>query len=368
MNKKKDLAVLFLSGAVMIVLALLACFSPAKQYSDSERRALALFPELNVETVLNGSFTKDFETYSQDQFPLRESFRRLKALSARYLFMQKSNNDIYVADGHVSKLEYPLQENMLDYAAGRFNHIYDKFLAGKDVKTYFSIVPDKNYFLAEANDYPALDYDKLVALMRSKMENVSYIDLFYLLSAEDYYHTDTHWRQECIRDVAAELSAAMGAQYSGEFTEVTLDTPFYGVYTGQSALPLKPDKLSYLTSEVLEAAKVQYLGDDGLWRDGHVYELAEAEGKDPYDIFLSGAEALIVMENPLAETDKELVVFRDSFGSSVTPLLLEGYAKITVVDIRYIQSDFVGAFVPFDDQDVLFLYSTMMLNSSTALK
>ena len=282
--------------------------------------------------------------------------------------MQKSNNDIYVADGHVSKLEYPLQENMLDYAAGRFNHIYDTFLAGTDVKTYFSIVPDKNYFLAEVNGYPALDYEKLVALMRSKTEQMTYVDLFYLLSAEDYYHTDTHWRQECIRDVAAELAAAMGAQHSGEFAEVTLDSPFYGVYTGQSALPLKPDTLTYLTNEVREAAKVQYLGDDGLWRDGSIYELAEAEGKDPYDIFLSGAEALITIENPLAETDKELVIFRDSFGSSLTPLLLEGYAKITVVDIRYIQSDFVGVFVPFDDQDVLFLYSTMMLNSSTALK
>ena len=368
MNKKKGIAVLLVTGAVMLSLALFAWFSPAKQYSDSERRALALFPALNAETVLDGSFTKDFETYSQDQFPLRESFRRLKALSARYLFMRRSDNDIYVADGHVSKLEYPLQENMLDHAAGRFNHIYDTFLAGTDVKTYFSIVPDKNYFLAQPNGYPAMDYEKLVALMRSKTEQMTYIDLFYLLSAEDYYHTDTHWRQECIRDVAAELAAAMGVQHSGEFTEVTLDSPFYGVYTGQSALPLEPDVLTYLTNEVLEAAKVQYLGDDGFWRDGSIYDLAEAEGKDPYDIFLSGAEALITIENPLAETDRELVIFRDSFGSSLTPLLLEGYAKITVVDIRYIQSDFVGMFVPFDDQDVLFIYSTMMLNSSTALK
>ncbi|MBR2929562.1 MAG: hypothetical protein IKC24_10480 [Oscillospiraceae bacterium] len=368
MKKNKDLAVLLLTGAVMLSLALFAWFSPAKQYSDSERRALALFPALNSETVLDGSFTKDFETYSQDQFPLRESFRRLKALSVRYLFRQKSNNDIYVADGHVSKLEYPLQENMLDHAAGRFNHIYEMFLAGADVKTYFSIVPDKNYFLAEANGYPALDYKELVALMRSKTEQMTYVDLFYLLSQEDYYRTDTHWRQECIRDVAAELAAAMGAQHSGEFTEVTLDVPFYGVYTGQSALPLKPDALTYLTSDVLEAAKVQYLGDDGFWREGSIYDLAAAEGKDPYDLFLSGAEALITIENPLAETDKELVIFRDSFGSSITPLLLEGYAKITVVDIRYIQSDFIGAFLQFDEQDVLFLYSTMMLNSSTALK
>lgn len=368
MNKKKDFAVLIVVGAALLSLTLFAWLGSDKEYSDSERRVLASFPALNMETVLDGSFMQDFETYSQDQFPLRESFRRLKALSAKNLFFRKDNNDIYVADGYVSKLEYPLHENMLDHAAGRFENIYNKFLAGTDVKTYFSIVPDKNYFLAAENGYPALDYEELVALMRSKTEQMTYIDLFYLLSIEDYYRTDTHWRQECIRDVAAELAAAMGAQHSGEFTEVTLDTPFYGVYYGQSALPLKPDSLTYLTNEVLEAAKVQYLGDDGLWRDGNLYELAEAKGKDPYDLFLSGAEALITIENPLAETDKELVIFRDSFGSSITPLLLEGYAKITVVDIRYIQSDFVGAFLQFNDQDVLFLYSTMLLNSSLGLR
>jgi hypothetical protein len=85
-------------------------------------------------------------------------------------------------------------------------------------------------------------------------------------------------------------------------------------------------------------------------------------------MFLAGSDALLVIENPNATTDKELVVFRDSFGSSLLPLLIESYTKVTVVDIRYISSNLLGNFLEFNDQDVLFIYSTLVLNSSTSFK
>ena len=100
-----------------------------------------------------------------------------------------------------------------------------------------------------------------------------------------------------------------------------------------------------------------------------VYDMEGAMGKDAYDIYLGGADPLIVIENPNASSDRELILFRDSFSSSLTPLLVEGYAKITMVDIRYVQSAFLGSLVDFEgEQDVLFIYSASMLNSSTAFK
>jgi hypothetical protein len=38
------------------------------------------------------------------------------------------------------------------------------------------------------------------------------------------------------------------------------------------------------------------------------------------------------------------------------------------VDIRYIHPDAIGEFVTFAEQDVLFLYSTLILNSGRSLK
>ena len=366
-QNRRSLAVLLLTGVMMLGLTAVAWFAPAKDYSESERRVLADFPLLNMETVLSGKFMKSFETYTQDQFPLRDGFRWLKALSALYLFREKDNNDIYVSDGYVSKLEYPLKTPMLNHAADRFAYIMETYLAGTDVETYLSIVPDKNYFLAEENGYPALDYNRLVSYMKENCTGMEYIDIFPLLSIEDYYRTDTHWRQEAILPVAEQLAQAMGATLSADWREELADTPFNGVYVGQSALPLKPDALRYLMSEVLEQAKVQIYDDKG-WRESTVYNMELAAGKDPYEMFLSGAESLITVENPLAKTDKELILFRDSFGSSIAPLLLSGYAKITLVDIRYLPSNMLGELIEFNDQDVLFLYSSLILNASSGLR
>ena len=70
----------------------------------------------------------------------------------------------------------------------------------------------------------------------------------------------------------------------------------------------------------------------------------------------------------LAQTDKELVVFRDSFGSSIAPLLTPYYNKIIMVDLRYMDFKFVKEKLNFENADVLFLYSTLIINSSDILK
>jgi len=90
------------------------------------------------------------------------------------------------------------------------------------------------------------------------------------------------------------------------------------------------------------------------------------EGKDGYELYLGGSHAVLTIENP--EAEGELVVFCDSFGQSMAPLLAQGFGKTTLVDIRYIQSAMVGAFADFEHADILFLYSTSMLNNSTAMK
>ena len=90
--------------------------------------------------------------------------------------------------------------------------------------------------------------------------------------------------------------------------------------------------------------------------------------RDLYEGFLSGSRSLLTIENPNAASDRELIIFRDSFGSSIAPLLVQEYAKVTLVDIRYLQIDLLGRFLEFNGQDVLFLYSTLVLNNSETIK
>ena len=364
-NKMKNIVtvvtfVLFLGG-----LSLWGLLAPDMELSEAERRPLAQFPKLSVESVLSGKFMSDFEDYAADQFPLRDQFRTLKAIVSYDVLGKKDNNDVYIEDGYASELEYPLDEKSLDYAAERFKFLYESFMKDTDVNVYLSVIPDKNRFMAEQNGYPALDYEEFYRLVREKNDYMSYIDVDDLLSIDDYYYTDIHWRQEKIVDVAQKLAAAMGAEITDDFTLNTLDKDYYGVYYGYAALPMPPETVYYLTNSTIDGAAA--VNGETSTAMG-VYDMDKGLGKDPYELFLSGSLSLITIENPSADTDKELVIFRDSFGSSVAPLLLEGYAKVTLVDIRYLMSNFVGSLIDFDDQDVLFLYSVPVLNNSVTLK
>ena len=351
--------VVFLFG-----LSFFAWVKPATEFSQSERRALAQFPKLTFNNIISGKFMKDFETYATEQFPLRDSFRTIKALTNFYILGQSDNNDLFFKNGHIGKIEYPLNEESVTNAAKKFEKIKNKYLDGTDTKIYFSVIPDKNYYLIEG-DYLSIDYEKMLSQIQSETEFMEYIDIKGLLTLDSFYKTDTHWRQEEIIPVAKEIAEKMGVQLNAEYTVNTLDNDFYGVYHGQAALPVPPEEIKYLTNDILEGAKVYNFDSQ---KEMSVYDMQKAYGKDPYEMFLSGSLSLLTIENPKATTDKELVIFRDSFGSSLAPLLVEGYKKITVVDIRYIHPDMLSKFIEFTNQDVLFIYSTSVLNNSETIK
>lgn len=365
MKKIKNIISVVVFAIFLVTVSSVCLAKPATGYSNAERRELAQFPETTVSTVVSGEFSKDFESYTTDQFPLRELMRKIKAAFSTVILGKVENNGLFYVDGHISKIDNAENEEMMNHAAERFTYLRDTYLA--DNKIYFSIVPDKNMFLAEKNGYPSLDYVGFADRMKSKVDFMEYVDITDLLSADDYYRTDTHWRQENIVDVAERLTSAMAKDVNGgKYEENTLDIPFYGVYNGQYALDVSADIIKYLTNDTIDSAIVTYY-DTGSPRVGEMYNMEKAQGKDPYEMFLSGTMPLVTLETPNGG-DNHLILFRDSFGSAVAPLFLEAYDKVTVIDTRYVRSEFLGNLVDFEDADVLFLYSTSLLNNSLAIR
>ena len=158
----------------------------------------------------------------------------------------------------------------------------------------------------------------------------------------------------------------MDVPLAGDFQENAVDTPFFGSYTGKTEEPLTADTLRYLTGETLDACTVY---DYETEAQESLYDLSAVDTKTPYDLYLQGSKSLLHIDSPLSATDKTLVVFRDSFGSSIIPLLAESYRTVYAVDIRYLASDRLGRVVDFpDDADVLLLYSATVLQNSITLK
>lgn len=344
----------FLCSFFVLALSFWCFFIKTPDYSDAERRVLAKFPEITWQNIKTGKFSSDFETYATERFPLRDGWRSIKAYTRLNLFLQNENNNIFVKDGHISKTEYPLNHEMLDYAACLFTNVKEQYF--KNNKTYLAIIPDKNKYIADLK----LDYDELEKYMQNTLPFCTPIQIGKLLSADDYYFTDSHWKQENIIDIAKHIANSMGTDIPTDYKTNVLTTDFYGVYAGQSALKVKPDTINYLTNDNINNLEVTGASA--------VYDFKKANSKDPYEFFSSGNQPLVTIKNRGSTTDKKLIVFRDSFASSIMPLLAQGYSQVTMVDLRYINSSLLSQYVDFEDADILFLYSSSVLNNSTSMK
>ena len=274
--------------------------------------------------------------------------------------------DVYVYQGYAVTTEAGYDQKSLDYAALKFQQLYDSYLTGNDGHIYLSVVPDKGSFTAPPEGYTPASAQETADTLLAQLDFVQYVDIAPGLTLEDYYRTDPHWRQECLVATAQTLAQAMDVPLAGDFQKNAIDVPFYGAYAEKAGEPLVADTLRYLTGEVLDACTVYDYETDA---QEPLYDLSAVETDTPYDLYLQGSRSLLRIDSPLSATDKTLVVFRDSFGSSLIPLLAESYRTIYAVDIRYLSSQMVGRFLSFDgSEDVLFLYSTMVLQNSRTMK
>ncbi len=355
--KNKILSILFCS--YIIIIFIINLIIKNKDISYSERRYLNKLPNISITNLLNGTITDNFENYVSDHFILRDKFRSFKAFTEFNIFSKLDYNNLYVKDNYIYKIEYPLKENKVISFTDKMNKLYDTYF--KNLNVYYSIIPDKSYY--SSDNYLKIDYDKLINIVNSNInKNMKYIDITKCLDINDYYYTDIHWKQENLNNVVNTLSKKMDFKVGNNYIKHTYE-PFYGSYYGQIGLNVKNDKLTYLTNDTINNAKVTDIEN----KINSVYKIDSLGKIDSYDVFLGGATPIVEI-NSINNNSKELIIFRDSFGSSIAPLLIDGYHKITLVDLRYISSDLIKNYIEFKDQDILLLYNTTIINNSDMLK
>ena len=346
-NKIITITFLIMIGIMFILFIVL----PDIELSYFERRRLAKFEaEWDDEKIDN---------YLLDQFPFRNGFIKLNSLINRNIYNKLDTNNVYVVGDYLVDKLYPVNQKEVDGFVNKMNHIWAKYLQSSNV--YYSIIPDKAYFL-DGNKYLKADYTKLYNDI--KQINGSYIDITSVLTLEDYYKTDIHWKQENLHKVVKALMPNMGNPYIELEYELKIHEGFAGASYSKAGGVVAKDTITYLSNYIIDSAAVNHIE----YGEKPVYDTKKLTGVDPYDVFLSGPSSLIEITNVFSDTTKELVIFRDSFSSSLIPLLIPYYNKITVVDLRYITMDMLEKYVEFKNKDVLMLYSLPIINSSTMLK
>ncbi len=270
------------------------------------------------------------------------------------------NGMIKVDDNYIEADEFVNFNSVFKYGE-KLNTLAEKYFP--ENTKYFVTIPEKSYFVRDkVLNY--LNHDEIVGDLNDILYEWKTVDLSSVLSLDDYYNTDRHWRQEKIFPVVGKLGEMMGFTVDEKaFTAHTVEN-FIGAYKS-IASDIPAETLTYLTSDATEKATVSNFQNDKFTG---VYETEKLESKAPYDVFLSGATPLTVIKNPNAEKERKLVLFRDSYGSSIAPLLISAYSEITLVDLRYMSSDLLAKHVDFTDAEVLFLMSDKVINNSTLLK
>lgn len=360
-DKLKNIVVTIVFVFIIIIFFIANIMKKDDTISIAERRKLEQFPQISVKTVFTGTFFDKFNKYATDQFVKREEFRKLKINTEFNLLGKSDYNNLYQYGDYIINQTYPLNEKSVLNIARKINQIYEQYLTDQN-NVYFTIVPDKNYFIDSEN--LRLDYNKLENLLKENLLFAKYIRIFDQLELKNYYKTDTHWKQEKITSIAQTIATSMNVNLENEYTEKTI-CDFQGTYSGQLPISTAKDEIKILTSSEIEKCKVYNYETN---EETKVYNMGKVNSLDKYDIYLSGATPLLEIENPENKTGKELVIFRDSYASSLVPLLIPAYSKITLIDTRYISPKLLPNYVEFNNQDILFMYSTLVINDSYSLK
>ena len=347
MSKKYSIFITVLFCAFIFGFGITHFILPDKDFSEQENRYLAQFKAPTADTLRSGKFMEDFETYITDQFPLRDRWIQLKALSERALGKQENNGVYFGTDGHTlfAQFNRPSEQDLAQ-RVGFVNTLANNV----DMTVYFSIIPDKSYVWADrlpANAPNVDDGSVNEAAKALANERLRYIDLYASsvwdgsrdewYGMDSFYRTDHHWSSIGAYHGYFALGTAMnGSARKIVITPEHMSGSFYGTtYSSSGASWVLPDDIYTIVPEGGFDGNITVTRyPEGAPIDGTLYDLSKLEVKDKYAMFLGGNQPLCIIRNPDAQNGR-LLVIRDSYSDSLAPFLALDYQEIHLFDLRY---------------------------------
>ncbi len=347
----KDKLMVTLFIGVLIVFGVGNLILEDVDTSKYERRKLMTIEELKED------FIDNLDEYLTDQLPFRNELISLNSVYERYVLANDGANDVYIKNGYIFEKDEVKDDKGIDGFIKKVSKIENTNL--KQSRVFYTIIPDKSHFLEGL--YLKMDYEHLRAKVVKELPGEE-VSIEGLISLEDYYKTDIHLKQEAYFDYVKKFMKRTGREANVQYTK-KFYRPFYGASYSKGPSFMETDTIEYFTNDMLDRVSVKHLE----FGEKKVYDEEKLLGVDSYDVFLSGPSSSIEIVNDEVE-DGHLIVFRDSFASSLVPLMIPYYNKITLVDLRYINMSIVERNVDFDGADVLFIYGAQSVDRSHLLK
>ena len=404
MNKNNHLT--FLNIVIFITLiyliTILNILSPKnKTISEVENRTLAQKPVFSMDNMISGQFSRDFEVFFADHFFNREKLVQVsKELSA--LKGIKREEEVFLVDfdgqnvggnesektgdkniegitkGNLLILNdtvmelYKFNEEKSKAYADMINTVSSKL--GEDVKIFSLLAPIQIEFLNNEKYKNLSDsqYDAIQFVNNNLAKNVIKVDAYSPIKEHIdeyvYYRTDHHW-------------TSLGAYYgytgfanAAGFEVVPLDSYKKGEAPGflghistvnpSEAVNNNPDNVIYYNPPIISEMKVFYYdkntGEKKSYA-GKVINKTYADLDQKYGIFIGGDFPLGVIKTN-ADSDKKIMIIKDSYGNAFIPFLTPHYSEIYVVDPRYYKESIVDLVNENKIDEVMFLNYILTTN------
>lgn len=366
---KKYFGIIF--AICILVFSILIIVLPKKEFSENENRYLEDFPSFNLDTLLDGSFMTDLEKYVQDHFPFRNTFVNVKS-NTELAIGKTENNNVYTAeDGYLIEKNTVIDEHRLERISMIINSISKN---AKDFNVTVMIVPTSITINEEKLPKYAKEFSELDRINKiyNNLENTTNIDLYEELETLNettpaYYRLDHHWTTRAAYEAYAKyITTIKGNVLPLEsFKKEIVTNEFYGTtYSKANLYNLTPDEITTYTNSANEF-EIQYvkLGQT----TNSFYNQDYLNKKDKYAMFLNENQELIIVKNKTINSNKNLLVIKDSYANCFIPFVANNFKTTHVIDPRYYAKS-ISEFIKENDIDeVLFLYNMHTLSTDQGI-
>lgn len=357
-EKRNAIFTVVLLSAVVLLFTAADIFDQDRVFSETENRLLALRPAFSTESLLAGSYTKEYETYVTDQFVGRDRWIALKT-AVDILLQKREIGGIYLGkSGYL--LEQHLPEEYPQEETEKKLELLDKLV--RDWNAVVMLVPTADQILADKMPQyaPCFRQDLFLEQVRERVGRERYIDALSAMQEhadeEIYYRTDHHWTSRGAYYGYLAWAEFMGMEpwdYDPDNMERAAEG-FYGTLHARINIPWESDVLRYFRETEDFPVKVTY---DFQKTTNSLYERSYLDTRNKYGFFLDGNHGFVEIEIG-GGTGRTLLLIKDSYANCLIPLLAAHYDTIYVLDLRCIRSRLYPLLEQYGaEADVLILYN-----------
>lgn len=376
MNKKANASILGICFAALLgIVFLVNLFVPDQSFSEEENRVLQEKPEFSLSNYAEGSYEKKLETYTNDQFLLRNTFIKIKA-AADVTGGKVEANGVYRGKDHylIEDLTTPTKsgaKNTLS-ALKQFKRQYRK------LDMYFLLAPNAGNILED--HLPAFvnmaDQDKYMDRFFAQIKEYGYkpIDVRKTLekNAEDtqvYYRTDHHWTTDGAFLAYKKAAKTMKLKDNVSYEPYVVKNDFRGTLASKSGFVNgKNDAITiYMPKKDKDYKNSVIYYADTKKKTTEFYQLDNLDTKDAYTVFGGSNHPMYTIKTP-TKTDRRLLLVKDSYANSFIPFLAQNFREIVVVDPRYFFDNIDDIIQKEEISEVLFLYNANTFFADNSLE